>query len=142
MRMNLATSAKFAFAGLALAAVAGCAGLGGPLSSPESIVKARANQRWQLLISAKFDDAYQMLAPGYRAVKTADAYRNDQSPSVKWLSAEAVSVTCSSSDACEAKIKLEAKPVFFGGPDRPLIVTHFDEKWILVDGQWWHFPNR
>jgi hypothetical protein len=140
--MNLATSAKIAFAGLALAAIAGCAGSGPLSASPEPAVKARASQRWQFLIAGKFDDAYGMLAPGYRAVKSVDAYKNDLSTAVQWLSAEAVSVTCQSAEACEAKIKLEAKPVLLRGSSRTNIVTHFDEKWIQVDGQWWHFPNR
>lgn len=142
MRMNLATVSKAAAAALVLTLITGCAGMGGSLASPETAVNARANQRWQFLIAGKFDDAYQMLAPGYRAVKSVDAYKNDLSTAVRWLSAEAVSVTCQSADACDAKIKLEAKPVLLRGSSRANIVTHFDEKWILVDGQWWHFPNR
>ena len=140
--MNLATISKLVAAGLALAVIAGCAGFGGASGGPEKVVQARANQRWQLLIAGKFDNAYEMLAPGYRAVKSPDAYKNDASPMVKWLSAEALSVTCDSSEACNAKIKLEAKPVLARGATPGNIVTHFDEKWILVDGQWWHFPNR
>jgi hypothetical protein len=65
MRMNLATLSKMAAAGL-LAVMTGCAGLAGAPASPETAVKARADQRWQFLLAGKLDDAYQMLAPGYR----------------------------------------------------------------------------
>lgn len=143
MRMNLATLSKTAAAGLVLALASGCAGINATSASGESAVKARATQRWQLLIAGKFNDAYQLLAPGYRAVKSADAYRDDLSPSVKWVSAEIVSVSCASAESCDAKVKLEARPVFPGTSfGRNNIVTHFDEKWIRADGQWWHFPNR
>lgn len=140
--MYLATAAKIQAVGLLLAMLAGCAGPGGFSASPETAVQARANQRWQFLLAGKFDDAYQLLAPGYRAVKSADAYKNDLSTAVRWVSAEAVSVDCQSADACAAKIKLEAKPVLRAGPAPANIVTHFDEKWVRADGQWWHFPNR
>lgn len=142
MRMNLATLSKMAAAGL-LAVMTGCAGLGGAPAGPETVVQARANQRWQLLLAGKLDDAYQMLAPGYRAVKSADGYKGDLSPSVKWISAEILNISCQSAESCDAKVRLEVKPVLAtGGTSRANIVTHFDEKWILVDGQWWHFPNR
>lgn len=143
MRMILATAFRAMGAALALSMVVGCAGVGGSSATPEAAVQARATQRWQFLVAGKLDDAYQMLAPGYRAVKSADAYKSDLAPVVKWLSAEAVSATCQSPEACDARIKLEAKPILpttkFGQTN---IVTYFDEKWIRVDGQWWHFPNR
>jgi hypothetical protein len=142
MRMILATDFRAAGAALALSMIVGCAGVGGSSATPEAAVQARANQRWQFLVAGKLDDAYQMLAPGYRAVKSADAYKSDLSPTVKWLSAEIAGVTCGSPEACDAKVKLEAKPIGPSSLARTNIVTYFDEKWILVDGQWWHFPNR
>jgi hypothetical protein len=140
--MNLATLIKASAAGVLLALAGGCAGIGGLAGTPESAVKARATQRWQMLIAGKFDDAYQLLAPGYRAVKSPNAYREDLSTAVRWISAEIVSVKCDDAEKCDAKVKLEARPVLIGGSSRANIVTHFDEKWIRVDGQWWHFPNR
>lgn len=142
MRMNLATTFKTAAAGLVLALASGCAGLGGPPAAPEAAVKSRADQRWQLLMAGRLDDAYQLLAPGYRAVKSAAAYREDVKPAVVWLSAEIASVNCENAEVCVAKVKLEAKPLLAPGFGNTKIVSHFDERWILVDGQWWHFPNR
>lgn len=138
--MNLATVSKAAVVGLVGALIAGCAGMGAPVS-PEAAVRARADQRWKLLVAGKFDDAYQLLAPGYRAVKSFAAYKDDASPAVKWLSAEITSVTCEGPDVCAAKVKLESRPLV-PGFGRTNIVNHFDEKWILAEGQWWHFPNR
>lgn len=142
MRINLTTLFRTVSVGALLAILSSCAGPGGLSSDAESVVKARADQRWQLLIAGKLDDAYQMLSPGYRAVNSVEAYKDKLSPAVKWLSAEAVSVTCETKDACVAKVKLEAKPIVPPSFRAGNIVTYLEENWILVDRQWWHFPNR
>jgi hypothetical protein len=134
------TTFRAAAAALCLTVLAGCATVGAG-ADPQTAVRARANQRWQHMMAGKFDEAYAMLAPGYRAVRTAQAFKDGLNTSVKWESAQVLAVDCESAESCAAKIRLEVVPPA-NLRAKGNIVTHFDEKWILVDGQWWHFPNR
>jgi len=133
-----AFSLRSALAVAAVALVAGCAALGP--QAPEEAVKARANARWAALLKSDMTNAYAYLTPGYRAVHDLESYRKRRGTAVKWTGAEVVDVRCPEATKCLAKVRIEAKP-FMGRKFGDTITTHYDETWLLEDGQWWLFEK-
>lgn len=134
--MTLASSFKtrrWALTACAVSALllAGCASL--QPQTPEQIVEARANQRWQYLIEGDIQKAYDMLTDSFRRVTPYERYRSRMANG-GWIKAKAISVTCAD-EVCSVRISLEAKPPLaarYGGN----INTGLDESWVLEEGQW------
>lgn len=125
---------------VAVTAVAGCAGLTTP-AAPEQVVRQLATQRWQALLAKDFDKAYEFSVPSYRALKTAEYYKNKrQATPVKWISAEIFNVECEASK-CAVRIKLESKPIVPFSNFDGTIVGGLDETWVLEGGKWWMFET-
>jgi len=116
--------------------LAGCASL--QPQTPEQIVEARANQRWQYLIEGDIQKAYDMLTDSYRRVTPYERYRT-RLANGGWIKAKAISVNCAD-EVCAVRISLEAKPPLgakYGGN----INTGLDESWVLEEGQWRFKPQ-
>ncbi|WP_157462924.1 hypothetical protein [Curvibacter gracilis] len=134
--MTLASSFKtrrWALTACAVSALllAGCASM--QTQTPEQIVEARANQRWQYLIEGDIQKAYDMLTDSYRRVTPYERYRGRMANG-GWIKAKAISVACAD-EVCAVRISLEAKPPLgarYGGN----INTGLDESWVLEEGQW------
>src|SRR5665647_1251361 len=118
--------------------LAACANLGG--GKPEEQVRQRATERWQALVAGEFSRAYSYNTPGFRAVISADGYRNRFGGAVTWLGAEVIRVNCSEADKCIALVRIDYKPVT-GRQNTPKISTHVDETWLFEDRQWWFFQK-
>ena len=139
--MTLASSFKtrrWALTACAVSALllAGCASM--QTQTPEQIVEARANQRWQHLIDGDIEKAYDMLTDSYRRVTPYERYRGRMTNG-GWIKAKAISVTCAD-EVCAVRISLEAKPPLgsrFGGN----INTGLDESWVFEEGQWRFKPQ-
>lgn len=119
-------------------ALSACASLGG--NDPEIQVRQRATERWQALVAGEFNRAYGFNAPSYRAVISADEFRNRNGGSVKREGSEVVAVKCPEITRCIATIRIDFRPLF-GGRFGDKINTHIDETWLLEDGQWWAFQS-
>lgn len=116
---------------------AGCATVP---ATPEDVVKARAEQRWQALIKSEFTKAYEYTTPAYKAIHPADKYFSARGTAAQWKSATVLSVECSETDKCLAKVRLDA--VISGVPKAVRDVsTVLDETWLREDGQWWYFEK-
>ena len=133
---------------LAASLLAGCAAPGAVSSSApaaavltpakaEDAVRVRAQQRWDWLMAGKFDDAYTYTTPAYRALNTAQDYRNRFSSGAKWVDPKVDSVTCESGERCTVKIVLGIQVAArgFTKPTRSVII----ETWLPEDGQWWFY---
>ncbi len=127
------------FAMVAALTLAACASTGaGP--DAEQQVRQRATERWQALVKGEFTRAYSYNTPGYRAVVSADTYRSRFGTAVTWLGSEVVTLRCPETTRCEARLRIEFKPLLsskFGDK----IFTHVDETWLFEDGQWWFFQD-
>ena len=128
---------------LALAAilVAGCAGSGGTQRS--ETLEQRAQARWDLVTAGRYMDAYAYLTPGYRATKTVEAYIGEMSVRpVRWHSAAYQDHTCETEDACTVRVKVKFSMVV---PVRGVGSVGGDqfvsERWIRLDGAWYHLPE-
>jgi len=115
-----------------------CASLGG--NDPEAQVRQRASERWQALVAGEFTRAYSYSTPSYRAVVSADEFRNRNGGAVKREGSEVVAVKCPETTRCIATIRIDFRPLF-GGRFGDKINTHIDETWLLEDGQWWVFQS-
>lgn len=119
------------------AVLAGCAA---PIPvKPEAAVRERAKERWQALLGGNTEKAYNMMAPGYRAVTSLNSYRSGMGGSVQWVGAEVVAVNCET-EKCTARLRVDARPMI-GMRQGGVISTHLDETWVLESGQWWFFQK-
>lgn len=121
---------------VAAAALAGCASFG-PRTA-EEIVSDRAQQRWTALLAGQWDRAYALMAPSYRAVVAPNRFGSQFTGGVAWRSAEVVSASCEA-ERCTVRIKIvfHAPPMAAGETG----TTHFNETWVLEDGQWWMYQK-
>lgn len=119
-------------------ALSACASLGGNVS--EMQVRQRASERWQALVAGEFTRAYGFSTPSYRAVISADEFRNRNGGAVKREGSEVVAVKCPETTRCIATVRIDFRPLF-GGRFGDKINTHIDETWLLEDGQWWVFQS-
>ena len=111
--------------------------------APEDAVKLRALKRWDLLIERRFEDAYELLSPGYREVQARDEYaRTMKDRPVQWTRVFFQKATCEPA-ACTVEIQVNAQfqmPVMrVGTVDALNVVT---ETWIQSDdGEWYLVPS-
>jgi len=106
----------------------GCATV--PEQSPEQVVKARAQARWDALVKGDIETAYGFLGPGSRAVNSLEAYKASIRKDF-WTDAKVESVKCEG-DTCEVSARIEYK--FRGSRTK----TPLEETWIRQQGNWWY----
>ena len=132
---------RAALLGLAVAALAACAG--GTRQPPKPAVE-RAAERWQHLLAAEYETAWEYLSPGYRAKIPANRYAAQTAARpVKWTSAEVQGEECDASgEACDVRVKLgfrvRSRLPGVGWVDATDIVV---ERWLLLDGAWYNLPD-
>lgn len=130
---------KTLIASVALAALGGCATLGG---SPEQAVTERANARWAAWVKRDYKEAYKYNTPGYRGIVPYEKFVTLRGKDVRILKGEVNKVTCESADKCEAHIKLTATAALMMRSGFPKeLVTYVNETWVREDGQWWLFER-
>jgi hypothetical protein len=118
---------------LLAAVLAGCASTP---TTPEEIVRERAQARWNALLKGDFEGAYGYITPGGRAVVPLATYRGRIGSAVTWKSAEVASVTCETLERCTVQVKVTYLPVM----RRAAVGTierYLDETWVVDAGQWW-----
>ena len=111
-------------------------------SSPEEQVKQRAVARWNLLIERRFDEAYELMSPGYRQTMASDLYvKTMKDRPVKWTGISFLEATCEP-EVCSVRLTVEAEfnmPVMrVGTMEVQDIVT---ENWVLNEGEWYMVPD-
>jgi hypothetical protein len=100
--------------------------------SPDAVSKlvvSRAQQRWDALLKADMDVAYQFISPGGRSLMTAQQYR----PRVNtgfWRGAKVEKASCGV-ETCDVTVLVDmlVEGVKFTNPVK--------ETWILDAGKWW-----
>lgn len=120
---------------LALGALtlAGCAAIAP--ATPEQAVRQRATEYWKARVTGQVDKAYVLTTPSYRKLRTETQYKSQFGSGVSVRGAEVTMVTCEP-QKCTVRMKVSAAPALMG-VKVDLIDTHFDEIWLLEDGQWW-----
>jgi hypothetical protein len=110
--------------------------------SPEAIVEQRAKERWAYLVDNNFHAAYEYLTPGYRATRTVQSYAAGAKPAIlSWKGVQWRGVDCETPESCVAKLILEYTVQMQGAGTVPGL-TEIKERWMLLDGTWYHLPER
>ena len=133
---------------LAASLLAGCAAPGAVSSSApaaavltpakaEDAVRVRAQQRWDWLVTGKYEDAYGYTTPAFRGLNTAQNYRNRFGTGASWTGARVQSVECATPERCTAQVAVDTRVVARGFRDP--ITTSVVETWLLEEGQWWYY---
>ncbi len=138
MQTSLQTlTKKYTLTALVLATglLAGCANTLTPTTA-EEIVSQRAQQRVDLLLDKKYDQAYEYLAPSYRALNTVETYRNQFGEGARWVEPKVAKVECPTEERCNVTVKLKIA-VAARGFTKPIDSSMF-ETWIKEDGKWWY----
>ena len=127
--------------------LAGCAAPGAVSSSApaaavltpakaEDAVRVRAQQRWDWLVTGKYEDAYGYTTPAFRGLNTAQNYRNRFGTGASWTGARVQSVECATPERCTVQVAVDTRVVARGFRDP--ITTSVVETWLLERGQWWY----
>ena len=127
--------------------LAGCAAPGAVSSSApaaavltpakaEDAVRVRAQQRWDWLVTGKYEDAYGYTTPAFRGLNTAQNYRNRFGTGASWTGARVQSVECATPERCTVQVAVDTRVVARGFRDP--ITTSVVETWLLEEGQWWY----
>ncbi|MBK1672614.1 hypothetical protein CKO35_04735 [Ectothiorhodospira shaposhnikovii] len=120
----------------------GCAGWQpAPEQSAEERVAQRAQERRDALLAGDLEKAYSYLTPGYRANNSLPRYRARFGGAVSWKDASVRSVTCQEEDACTVTVMLTYR-VAMPRMDAYENQRPMEERWVRVDGDWWHLPRR
>jgi hypothetical protein len=127
----------FAMATALMVSVSGCSMF--TPKPPEEQVRLRATERWQAAIAGDMKKVYDSTAPSYRALVSFDRFRAGFGGAVSWTGAEVVGVTCEPA-VCTTVVRIDAKPLLGKGYG-DVISTHFDEKWVLEQGEWWLYQQ-
>src|SRR4051812_45558858 len=98
---------------------------------PEEAVKARAQERWDVLVKGEIGKAYQFLSPGSKAVLDEEGYRSSVRRGF-WKSARVQQADCNSADACEVTVEIEYQ--YRGG----LVKSPLKESWVRQERNWWY----
>lgn len=133
------------FTTLMLTACAGASKTTRPEAGPAGSLAAlqeRAEARWQLLIEGKMVEAYAYLTPGYRATRSVDDYVvGARAGALNWESVEWREADCQSEDSCLAQMLLNYS-VRMPGAGRAPGFRVLAERWLHLDGEWYHLPER
>lgn len=127
-------------AGLCMAAAAllsGCAAMQQTPKTPEQIVAERSQARWNALLAGDWESAYSFATPALRQARDLSGYRALLGGQATWKKAELKSVNCPQPDVCNTRVRVGVAPVLVRGAK--FVETDVPERWVLVDGQWWHY---
>lgn len=93
------------------------------------LVTGRAQQRWNALLKADMETAYQFISPGGRSLMTLEQYRPRVNTSF-WRGAKVSAATCAA-ETCQVTVLVDVivQGVKFTNPIK--------ETWILDAGNWW-----
>jgi hypothetical protein len=114
------------------------------LETPEEIVGNRAGSRWDAIIKNNYEAVYGYLAPGVRSMTTMPQFtKNAHRGPITWNKVEVKAVSCEEGgEVCEVTGTLDYT---YNGLVREAagqqMTTAINEKWVLVDGDWWFYPD-
>ena len=125
--------------------LASCAGLGGPprelTEADKAALVERVTARWEAMERKDFAATWDFATPAYRAVFPREYHARNFTYTVDW-ELTAVEVLAYDADAAVASVavrvmsrptKQTAVSAQFGA-----IPTTVREKWVSIDGEWWH----
>ena len=107
--------------------------------SPEEMVAARAQQRFDALMVYDYAAAYEYTTPGYRSTESVSRYSSRWGGAGMWLSATVQSASCPGvqpANRCQVVAEIVYKP-----PRHEVLSTALIEDWLLIDGNWYLYQK-
>jgi hypothetical protein len=102
----------------------------------------RALDYWNYKINRQFNEAYQILSPGWR--KTEDLKSFEQRMIIskaRWLNAKFKNKECTQPDLCTVIMTIAYEYKFKTSGSKSIKVeSDIKETWILKDNMWYHLP--
>jgi hypothetical protein len=111
--------------------------------NPES-PEARAIRRWELIMSGKAKQAYDLLSPGARSAKSREKYATEisQTP-VAWNAVSLMDKACDSADACQVRLEISfTAPLQGARGGMAKSKSYVIERWVRVDRKWFFVPEE
>lgn len=109
--------------------VGGCATVGP--RTPEEAVRARAQERWDVLVKGELVKGYQYFSPGSRIGFSEEDFVGSIRRGF-WKSAKVQDVTCPVAESCEVEVAVEYE---FKGLRN---TTPVRETWVRDGREWWY----
>lgn len=126
----------------------GAAGGGAKLSHgnlpQDEMVALRAVDRWQKVIAADWQAAYQFLTPGARRIQSYEDYAQRMGQAqIKWMDARVIKVVCEDAETCHVQVELDIEVNVPGmGTSKVSTLTVIEESWLSSDGGWFYLPSQ
>lgn len=128
--------ARWLMAGVFGLVLGACASLGAG-GSPEEVVKARSQQRWDLMMKGDMAGAYEFLSPASKASVPKENYLKRRTGGRFWRSVSTQKVECAK-DTCKVTLEL----LYDLSPDVKNLKREIVETWIMDEGAWWLVEGR
>ncbi len=106
-------------------------------------IEKRATARWHALLADDLAGAYEYLSPGFRSSVSSVRYqRSVLVRRVKWTGARYIESDCTET-TCKVRISL-VYTIYGGIPGVKSFASTqtIQESWVLIDGQWYHVPEK
>ena len=112
-------------------------------SSPEDIVRERAQARWDALLSRDYAGAYALYSPGYRSTATVvDFEISIRMRRIRYTSATYKGQSCDE-NTCTVSFQVGYR---VGTPVPGVGVWDgyevINDQWIKTGGEWWYLPEE
>ena len=111
--------------------------------SPDSIVKERAETRWEALLSRDYASAYSFYSPGYRSTASVTDFEIEiRLRRVRLTTAEYLKHNCDE-NTCTVSFRVGYRV----GSPVPGITTWdgydlITDQWVKTGGEWWYLPEE
>ena len=133
--------AKFIATVLALMLLSACATTS--TSSPEDIVRERAEARWDAQLSRDYASAYAYYSPGYRsAVSVTDFEVELRMRRIRYTSATYMDQNCGD-NTCTVRFNVGYR---VSVPVPGVSVWNgfevINDRWVKTGGEWWYLPEE
>lgn len=104
----------------------------------EQVVKQRAAGRWEALIKRDYAAAYAFELPVYRSAYSLEQYQSEFGDDIAWEKVEIGQLLFEGDDVATVYLRMWYRPASHVVEQMPLVSASMTEKWIQLDGQWWH----
>jgi hypothetical protein len=102
-----------------------------PVDRDKQVVSQRAQERWELLLKGKPDEAYGYFSPATRTTLTLESFRKRSAGGRWWRSIKMDHVDCQP-EVCSVTMVLDYDLFEIKG-----LKAGIEEKWVKEDGTWW-----
>lgn len=109
----------------------------GPGKSPEEAVRAKAQQRWDLMLKGDMAGAYEFLSPASKASLPKEMFLKRRGGGRFWRTVTMEKVECAK-ETCKVTIVL----TYDLAADVKNLSREIVETWILDEGAWWLVEGR